>query len=181
MQGILKTLVIGEELNLGGDDTKRIVRYLDAKGLLKVHGASGTIAQMTTRGIDEVERARTQPDQPTQNFPPFNIIMVERMTDSQILQASPGAAQMVYIEGNKQALLDLTQSIRDHREELAAQSEQQRDLLAEVKTVEAQLRSSKPSPTIIGESLRSMKSILERVAAGVVVKALLNRIDTLLS
>jgi len=157
------------------------VRYLHARGLLNVLDAGGAIARMTPRGIDEVERALTHPDRPTRNFQPLNVIMVGQMTDSQIQQASSGAAQIIDLCGRKQALLDLTESIVALRDEFGAESQPQHDLLAEVKTVQAQLESSKPSATIISESLRRMRSILEKVAAGLGVQAVLQKIDALLS
>jgi hypothetical protein len=68
------------ELGFTPDETDQVVRYLEEERLIKTV-ALGRKISITHWGIVEVEKALSQPDRPTQYFPPVNFIIGgERMT-----------------------------------------------------------------------------------------------------
>jgi len=69
-----------------------VMQYLDQEGLAEFRYMGGGIG-ITHRGVVEVERALSKPEQATQYFPPFNVIHVENMIGSQIQQGSHHVTQ----------------------------------------------------------------------------------------
>lgn len=178
---ILRTHEIGEELNLGDDVTEVIVRYLHDRGLLEVMNAGGCIAEMTSLGIDEVEKALLDPEKPTQHFPPFNIIQIGEMTDSQIQQASPAATQILFGDGKEEELAGLVESLKDSIGQLGLNDQEKSDLQADILTIEAQTSKSKPNRAIITASLKSAWRILEAAAGGALAVGFIETIKFLLA
>lgn len=181
LQKPLKAYEIGEELNLGSEATQTIVRYLHAKGLLKMMNSPGSIARMTALGIDEVEKALRDPDKPTQYFPAINIIQIEQMTDSQIQQASPAATQILFGDGKEEELAGLVESLKDSIGELGLNDQEKSDLQADILTIEAQTSKSKPNRAIITASLKSACRILEAAAGGALAVGFIETIKFLLA
>ena len=69
----------------------KICLYLKAEGLLDF-GGMGPKVSITHEGIKEVEQVSKKPEGGTAHFP-ANVVIVGQMTDSQIIQASPGASR----------------------------------------------------------------------------------------
>jgi hypothetical protein len=71
---------LGNELGFTGDETDKVVRYLEGEHLIETVTFGGNIS-ITHWGIVEIEKALSEPDQPTQYFPPVNVIIGgEQMT-----------------------------------------------------------------------------------------------------
>jgi hypothetical protein len=168
----------GAELRLDQQLTLKIARYLHKEGLIEFQG--GGRIRILHRGIVEIEEAHANPAKPTEHFPALNVIYVGEMTDSQIQQASPVATQMAFREDKYGELEELLQLLRDSIDELALESQDKSDLQSDIQTIEAQTTKSKPSRAIITESLRSIRSVLEKLVASVLAQALLQRIADLL-
>jgi predicted nucleotidyltransferase len=152
---------IGGELGFDDDLTEKIARYLHDEGLLEILSKDRTI-KITHRGVREVEKALSSPDTPTEHFPPYNIIVVGQMTNSQIQQASPGALQEVTISEEYYKIVEEDlQLLKKYINQLNLTPEQESDLQAEIQTVEAQMRFSKPKKLIIAAAFDSIKRILE--------------------
>jgi hypothetical protein len=117
-------------------------------------------------GVIEVEDALSQPDKPTKHFPPMNIIYVERMYDSQFAQASPGATLITVTAEDRRTIDEAIFLLKEHMGEFDLPSEQKSDLLADMETIEAQMKSSKPKWTIIKESAASINGKLQPIATG---------------
>lgn len=172
---------VGRELGFDESLTMRVAQYLEGEGLVKSRTMGGGIA-ITHLGVAHMERALSQPDAPTEYFPAvINIISAEQISHSQIQQASPAATQALLHEDKHDEVEQLLQSLRDSIDDLGLADQDKTDLQAEIQTIEAQTAKSKPSRTIITESLTSIKGILEKVAAVVLAQALLQRIANVLS
>lgn len=178
---VLHTLEIGEDLGLETDVARLIVRHLQGEGLIKVYDAGGYIISITHPGIVQIEAALLEPNQPTLYFPPVvNIITAERIVHSQIQQASRAASQVALAENKYEQLGELIESLKESIEQLSLGHQDKTDLQAEIQTIEAQMSKSKPGRTIVTDSLRSIKGILEKVGASLVAQALLQRVQDLL-
>jgi len=169
---------IGKELGFDEDLAWNIVIYLKGEGLVKLYGKSITISH---QGVREVERALSDPNEPTPYFSPvINIISVEQMKNSQIQQASPGAKQVTTIDESKyEQLKEFLQSLKESIEQLELEPQQKSDLQAEIQTIDAQMSSSKPKNTIIAECLGSVRRILEGAAGSAIASGLLSKFGAL--
>ncbi len=82
---------IGRKLGFDEALNEKIYQYLKAEGLLDFRGMGPQVA-IAHEGIKEIEQVSKQPEGGTAHFP-ANVVFVGQMTDSQIIQASPGASQ----------------------------------------------------------------------------------------
>lgn len=164
---MVDTEEIGQELGIDDLASRRIAQYLIDEGLLEAMAIGGGIG-LSHNGVLEVEEALSNPDKPTQHFLPVNIINIGSMNNSVIQQGTTNSTQTVTIKAEniadlKSFLLDLKVSLQ----KMQLSMESQNEVLAEIATLEAQANSPKPKRTIIGEALKSLRSVLEGVAGNV--------------
>jgi len=170
---------VGNELGFDHDLTSKIYQYLSGEGLIKAHALGGAIG-ITHAGVMEMEDALTNPSQPTEHFPPVNIINIHHMEHSQIQQGSPGATQSTSITGDKlRELRLLFEDINRGYNSIEADTQQKRNLQAQIGTLEAQLNTT-PNTSIVKEALRSIRSILESIGANVISSSLVPKITQFL-
>ncbi len=157
---------LGVELGFDKETTDRISRYLHAEGLLCYTGIGGPTA-ITHKGIVEMQQASSKPNQSTQHFPAStNIVQVMGdVIDSPIQQATQASQQILVDPNLQRALSDFLVELDKKKGGLKLDEDKQRDLGAEVETIRAQLKSSKPKHSIIKEALSAVRSILESAGA----------------
>lgn len=167
---------VGADVGLSRDETDRVMQYLYGEGLA-THRAIGGAVAMTHSGVREVERALSEPETPTQYFPPVvNILHVQSMVGSQIQQGTHGSIQsqtQSISQNDLAAVQALLTSIRQNLGNLGLSPDALTEAQSEVQTVEAQLRSSKPKPGILRESLRTLRSLVEGVASNALAAGIL--------
>jgi bacterioferritin-associated ferredoxin len=167
---------LGEALGLSEQDTHKVVQYLKGENLLKVHTAGPDAISIVHNGIKEVEEALEHPDKPTQHFLPINIIHIGTMSNSTVQQGTVQSNQSVVVNTTVAGELKaLAAEIREAVGRLGLIEDQQKDLLAEIDTLSAQLSMSKPKASIVGECVKSIRSILEAATATVVATGFLSR------
>ncbi|MCK4496825.1 MAG: hypothetical protein KAU24_01415 [Candidatus Aenigmarchaeota archaeon] len=171
---------IGEELEFDRKNIHKIVQYLRGEGLIQDTGMGGEIG-ITHWGIREMEEALSNPNEPTNYFPPVNIINVGHMVNSQIQQASPQSTQTIVIKENKyDELIKIVKELNKSINKLGIQPEQISELKFDIKTIESQIKSPNPKHRIISESLSSVRRILEGATATMIASGFLSKIITLL-
>lgn len=74
---------------------------------------------------------------------------------------------------------EFIQLVREKLPELDLNEQAKIDVIAEIDTIEAQLRASKPKKTVITVCLHALKDLLFQVAASVVGKLLMDKLSTL--
>jgi len=172
---------IGKTFNLGIQETKNIVRYLYNERLIDYTGMGGEIS-ITHKGIVEVENAVSKPDVQSDYFPPLNIINIQNMVNSQIQQGNAESSQSVdFSIANNNDIKDFLELLKTKKSELNLSDVSERELDAEVRTIEAQLDSSRPKKSIIKECFLSIKSILEQSAATLIASGLTNQIPAIVA
>ena len=153
---------------------------------MKVKCWGGGIA-ITNFGINEVEAALTKPKQGTQHFPPNVTLHVQTMNVGNVgsvegsQQNIIGSSDVVAMQNTQQGMTvkdfaQLAQEIRSFQQNLNLDLEDIDILEAELKTIEAQVKSPKPKLEWLKESANTVKDVLVRAAPGVVtasVKAML--------
>ena len=170
---------LGEQLGYPHDETDRIDNYL--RGEYLVEGVAGTRIAITHQGIVEVEKALSQPDNPTMYFPPANYIHIEHMIGSQIQQGTNQSSLVLGYSGTDfEAMLKLVVDLRNQLPELKLNVETQAEVESELTTIEAQIKSPRPKSKIINECLKSLQTILEGVVGSVIANLLLQQVAVLI-
>lgn len=163
----------GEELNLDRPLIERIFRFLTGEGLIKGVDIAGGIG-ITHRGIIEVEKALSKPDTATEYFPPVNVISIGTMSNSVIQQASPHASQDVTFDASqRESIMRAVTAVGDRLGELALEKDNLQQVRADLATISAQMSAPTPRRGIVTESLVSLRSILEQVAAATIAAPLI--------
>ena len=143
------------------------MHFLHEQGLIRVRNL---YVNITVRGATHYESSKIKP-RTTESLP--NVIHVQTMIGSQIQQNTSGSVQFQASPINVGAVRALVDEVERTLPELAASSEQLHDIRAELDTIQAQLRSSKPKPSVISEALRSLRSLIEGVAGNVIAAKLI--------
>jgi hypothetical protein len=158
-QQFMNTDPIAEELGFDSGLVTKFVSYLREEHLLD-EPVMGHVVQLTHWGLKEVEEALSAPDEPTEHFLPFsvtdNIIHVESMTNSQILQGSPGASQTQKLD--TEALRALVEGLRAAIPQLGLEGHQAAEAFSDLATLEAQASSPRPKLQIVRDSLMSLNA-----------------------
>ncbi|MBS1777289.1 MAG: hypothetical protein JSS64_13525 [Bacteroidetes bacterium] len=172
---------VGKELNFEREATRQIVDYLIGENLIEAIALGGGIS-LTHWGVKEVEQAIEYPNRATEHFLPINIINVETMTNSTIQQATSNSTITNHFDSNKlNQLNDLIKSLKDISEKISLTNDLSEELNSEIQTLTIQKDSPKPKPTIITESLKSVRTILESVAGNALTPVIVEQITKFLS
>ena len=136
--------------------------FLKDEHLIK-YTAMGPQVALTNFGIKEYERAMSEPEQPTQFFPP--IINIQSMTNSQLQIGSHGSSQIQHITQGVDgaALATLLSDIR--AAELPASARAQLDGILQVLE-----QDKRPQPNVVKALLGSAQAIIEG-AGGAILAA----------
>jgi len=171
---------IGKELNLPEKEVSKVSQYLIGEGLIKYRALGGFIA-ITHEGVIEVEHALSEPDQPSYYFPPVNIINIKHMEGSQIQQGTVDSVQHgTFLIENEKQLSEFIELLKSKLHELEISGDDKSEIEADVSTIEAQIKSSRPKAGIVKECLLSIKRILERASGAVFANELLKYLPALL-
>jgi hypothetical protein len=169
---------IGRKLDFDPDEAEKIAQYLQDEGLIEIMSKDRDI-RILHAGIKEVEEAMEHPDKPTDHFPE-NVIHIETMLGSQIVQASPGATQLnILTADDRRTIEEDLALLKEHLDELKLPPEQESDLRAETETIEAQMKSSKPKREVVAGAYASIKGILQSAAGGIAAHTALQLLSQL--
>lgn len=173
-------------LKNGDEDQARITaKYLEEEGLIRVEWLLNGIPahiRITHEGLREIESALGEPDKPTEHFMSFNFLNIGQMMNSNIQQGTTESNQTLNVTTDsldqiKGFLEQLSQSV----DELRLREDARSELSSELATLEAQVSSPKPKPTILRESLSSIKRILEAAVGSAIGAELATKIPVLLA
>lgn len=173
---------LGQELGFDNDETSNIVEYLVGEHLVK-HVAIGGEITITHNGRKEIESALSAPEKPTTYFPPVvNILNIQSMVGSQIQQGTHHSTQKISIDHNQlDTVREFVTQLEARIPEMELDCDSRAEADAEIATINAQLRSSRPKPGILSESLKSIRTILEGVASSVVASDLLPKLSSIIA
>ena len=169
----------GDELGFDRTETEKITQYLEGEDLIKYEARRAIV--ITHQGIIEVEAALSHPEEPSQYFPPVNIINIHHMEGSQIQQGSISSNQTGNFElTNMKDFNDFITLLKEKCPELNLNEKDKSEIDSEISTLESQINSSRPKRRIIQESLVSIQRILEGAMGGIVAQQLIPFIPSLL-
>jgi hypothetical protein len=173
---------LGQSLGFTNDETASIDEYLRGEGLVKRLGLAGETT-ITHQGVVEVEAALSQPQKPTEHFPPVvNILNVQQMYGSQIQQGTTHSSQTQTIQmADLKAIGAFIEQLKPQLSGLELPAEVLQEATSDISTIEAQIASTKPKSVILREALSSLKTILEGAAGNLVASGLASQIPALLA
>ncbi|MCK4348668.1 MAG: hypothetical protein KAW47_08635 [Thermoplasmatales archaeon] len=172
---------MGNELGFDRAETDRISQYLVGEYLME-YAAQGGIIAITHQGVIEVEDALSNPEEPTQYFPPVNIINIHHMQNSQIQQGTVESTQSQHIElKTKNDIFEFVELVKSKLPDLSLNAEDMAEIEADINTVQSQISSSRPKKSILRECLSSMQRLLEGIAGSVVAQQLIPLIPPLIA
>lgn len=137
--------------------------------------------ELEKQGVIGEEMSFSQEEQQAADRVTYQITNnIGSMHNSQLQQDSQGATQNLSIGLDIQQVLDVVAKIRAHEEELGLNADEASELSTELSTIEVQSKSPKPKATIIRESLKSIRTILEGATGSVAAAGLLALIASIL-
>lgn len=170
---------VEKSFEVSPQETHDIWRYLKGEYLVEPVNMAVSI---THSGVVEIERALSEPDKPTQYFPPVNIINVHQMHGSVIQQGTTNSAQTVQLTNAKKIEIDqFINKLKNALPELALTPDANSEVSADIATIEAQVGCERPKAGIIRDSLLSIQRVLEGAAGAILAQQLLPYIPVLLA
>ena len=172
---------LGNELNYDRELTLKIADYLVDEGLIESKAIGGAIG-ITHHGVTEIEEALSNPNKPTEHFLPINIINIENMNNSAIQQGNVNSTQnSIYNSTKIDELKELIRLLEESLKGIQLQPEEQVELIAEIETLKSQSKSPKPKSIIINESLKTIRTLVEGVAAGAMTPGIMELLGSLIA
>jgi hypothetical protein len=110
-----------------------------------------------------------------------NSINIGSMTGSPIQQGSPNATQEVQMTLNIEAVTNALTTFESAISMSSLSANTISDLMADVQTIRAQLNKPSPSRSILREASKSLRSVLEGVAGGMLTPAIATAASSLWS
>ena len=112
--------------------------------------------------------------------PVVNIANIKHMESSQIQQGTIDSTQQGTFEiTNQKQLLEFIELLKDKLPDLEISDDDKPEIEADIATIEAQMKSSRPKDGIIKESLSSIKRVLEGASGVVIANELLKYLPAL--
>jgi len=174
----IQSYQLGKNLGFSDNFTSKVIRYLDKEELIRFKEDSGCVIGISHKGIIEVERALSKPEESTEYFPPaINIIQIGEMKDSQIIQSSPDALQ---IKKNDKELInklkDLIEFAKKNLDKLELKKPEEQELQTEIQTIDIQISSPKPKKNILKECVSSIRRIMEGATGQIIALQIIDKI-----
>jgi len=165
---------VAGKLNLDLEEARRVVQYLEGENLVQADWLIGgdAVICITHWGVVQVEEAISDPEKPTQYFPPVvNIIHAQTIIGSQIQQGTQASVQAGTISAL--ALQDMVIAIQQAKTELSNSDlgdDDRTQADVEIQTLETQAKSPKPNRTILREAWATIRRIAEGAAIPILVE-----------
>lgn len=105
---------------------------------------------------------------------------IGKMQNSQFQQDSPGASQHLKVGTDLSQIVALMAKMKDSMGQFGLNADSESELETEISTIEIQSKSPKPKSSIISESLKSIRSILEGATGSIAATSFLAQITNLL-
>jgi hypothetical protein len=170
---------VAEGLGASPQEANDVWQYLKGEHLANPVNMAVSI---THAGVVEIEKALSDPDKPTQYFPPVNIITVHHMNGSVIQQGTVGSIQSTQLaDTDKIGIDEFVKKLKQALPELGLTKEADSEASADIATIDAQVGSDRPKSGIIKECLRSIQRVLEGAGGSILAQQLLPYIPALIA
>jgi hypothetical protein len=166
------------DAGLSEEDSKAAWRYLEDRGLIETFNVPYT-ARVNGAGVDAIENAQRDPDQPSPNFPSvsynivYNTMHVGTMSNSPVQQGGVQSAQDLTVKYGAEDLSDLGRLLSElilHLDDLPIDARQKHKAEAQIATLKAQL-TDEPDPVIVRQAGRTLRNITEGAIGSLIATA----------
>lgn len=161
-------------------ELENAIRHLEGEVLVRPFWSGGGGlpggVQITSSGSREVERAKSEPDRPTQHFYPMtNITNIHgNVSGSPIQQGSPGATQTVTFTGDQQQqVADFSKAVRDALPDLELDPLAAERTAQDLDFLDRELASPQPRENLLNSIGSSVRRVVEGAASGAAAAAIL--------
>lgn len=162
---------------LSKKEIKNALNFLEKKNLIipekKDAAGDAFIYTISIHGIEEIESMSKKPDEATENFRPYNLI-INNPQSSPIQIGTNNSSQNINYSFNsdqitklKEFVIDISEILNKHENK---NEEEYLEIKADIEALQAQVYSPKPKNLIIKELLSSLKSISESASAGIIAQ-----------
>lgn len=176
--------VVEAELGLNLQQAFAISKYLNDKGLVVIAGGDG-VWRITPEGIDAVERPASFNAVSAFGSVVNNHIFAPHSTIGGIQQGATHSTQTVNTVnfGPQEArdVGDFVAQLKEQLPQLPLDGDAHQDASTQIAMLELQLKTGKPNKVIIGESLKTVRALLEGVAGNLIAAGLLGQLTPLFS
>jgi|BioPla2DNA2_1021312.scaffolds.fasta_scaffold116608_1 hypothetical protein len=137
---------LGKSLGLDKIMISNVTDYLEEENLIEFTALGGEIS-ITHQGIIEVEKALSNPSEPTTYFPPVSIININSMSHSQIQQGTSSSSMAMSQTLDPESLRLLLDDLTRHLPQIPPP--ERGFLEGEIQSIEGQLKAKEPKIPII--------------------------------
>ncbi len=128
-------------------------------------------------GMTFSAKEKTTTGQTTYNIGTY----IDKMDQSQIQQDTLNSIQSLSVSQlDLEKIEELIEALGVNIEQIGVDNDRMSELVADVQTIKAQLSGSNPKPSIIRESLRSIRTVLEGAASSVLANEWITRVNSVL-
>ncbi len=120
------------------------------------------------RIIDELVRRDTALRAGNAPPVPTNVLNIDTIIGSNVQQGTSHSTIVMDFKANAAEIRALMEKVRDSMQEMYLSPAAKEELTADTATIEIQLSSTNPKPSVITECLRSMRTILENAVGGAI-------------
>jgi hypothetical protein len=170
---------IGKEFGFDRGYSTAIYYYLNDEGLTEPMG-SGIYLSLTHYGIKQIEEALSEPNEPTEYFPPMNIINIGKMQGGVVQQGTGNSNINITSNETINNLNQYLDKLNKFADKYLKNDSLQQEIRADVNTIKQQLKSPKPKKTIIKASIQSVKEILIGASGGLIGSLALPEVQNLI-
>lgn len=132
--------------------------------------------QLEAEGVVGEGMTFTAEEKQTAQSTTYNVTNIGEVSHSQLQQGTTYSKQTMSVNADLSEVRSVLADLRDRISELGLEAEPTDQLIADVETAIVQTNSPKPNHSIIRESLRSIRTILEGAASSVLSNQVLQQI-----
>jgi hypothetical protein len=153
---------VGARLGLDDQSAFKIAQYLGDEGLLRFR-SSTSLLTITNTGISEIKASLSGPNEDSSHFRPARVVQAAQPDEQPIREgATTAPGDSGFSPAQTTELREIIMSIRMSMGQLQL-GQEELNMDADIRTIEAQLSSSRPRRRILEDALDSMRGILGAV------------------
>jgi hypothetical protein len=162
---------IGKELGFDIDATRRICKYLDEEGLIRIISSNAEIVEITHQGIKEVEFILRHPAESSEHFPSWNVIINHGVMQAQIVTGENNLTYQSQLLDQKDIdtneLAQILNQILTRISEISSEAQTQSRIAAEIESVLVLAKSPLPDQSHIRNLTKRLVNILTSIGTDV--------------